>query len=248
VRHNLILSLLHDRVTHPEPGRYWVAAAAGHVAGVVFQSPFKYPAVASPMSRRIVELMVDAIVDAGLTLPGVNAEAETAAQFAGYWGERSKSPAVPVQGLRLYEVVELNNVKLADGRLRQATATDRELAAEWIRAFHEEADTPGVDPLVMADRWIAAGQAWLWEDSKPVAMAVGRGSLEGVVRVAGVFTPPEHRGHGYGTACTYHLSQRILESGARPCLYTDLGNPTSNSIYRRIGYRAIAEWVRYRFA
>jgi predicted GNAT family acetyltransferase len=26
-----------------------------------------------------------------------------------------------------------------------------------------------------------------------------------------------------------------------------LGNPTSNSIYRRIGYRARAEAVRYRF-
>jgi uncharacterized protein len=35
--------------------------------------------------------------------------------------------------------------------------------------------------------------------------------------------------------------------GLRCALYTDLGNPTSNSIYRRIGYRALAEVVRYRF-
>jgi len=45
----------------------------------------------------------------------------------------------------------------------------------------------------------------------------------------------------------HELSRRLLENGARPCLYTDLGNPTSNSIYRRIGYRALTEWVRYRF-
>jgi predicted GNAT family acetyltransferase len=30
-------------------------------------------------------------------------------------------------------------------------------------------------------------------------------------------------------------------------LYTDLANPTSNSIYRRIGYRAVAEVLRYGF-
>ena len=30
-------------------------------------------------------------------------------------------------------------------------------------------------------------------------------------------------------------------------LYTDLGNPTSNAIYRAIGYEAVAELLRYRF-
>jgi predicted GNAT family acetyltransferase len=30
-------------------------------------------------------------------------------------------------------------------------------------------------------------------------------------------------------------------------LYTALSNPTSNSIYRQIGYRSVAEGLRYRF-
>jgi predicted GNAT family acetyltransferase len=30
-------------------------------------------------------------------------------------------------------------------------------------------------------------------------------------------------------------------------LYTDLANAVSNSIYRRLGYRAVAEVLRYRF-
>jgi uncharacterized protein len=248
VRHNLILSLLHDRVARPEPGHYWVAAAAGRVAGVVFQSPLTYPAVVSPMGRRLTEAMVDAIVDGGMALPGVNAEADTAALFAGHWAERRKSPAIPVQGLRLYELVELGDVKLANGRLRQATASDRELASQWIRAFQSEAEDGGVDPAVLADRWIDARQLWFWEeDGQPLVMSAARGPVEGVFRVGPVYTPPDFRGRGYGTACVYELSRWILEQGGRPCLYTDLGNPTSNSIYRRIGYRAIAEWVRYRF-
>jgi uncharacterized protein len=39
----------------------------------------------------------------------------------------------------------------------------------------------------------------------------------------------------------------VLAARRRCILYTDLGNPTSNSIYRRIGYRAVAECLRYRF-
>jgi len=39
----------------------------------------------------------------------------------------------------------------------------------------------------------------------------------------------------------------MRDAGFRCILYTDLANPTSNSIYRRIGYRAVAEGLRYRF-
>ncbi len=43
------------------------------------------------------------------------------------------------------------------------------------------------------------------------------------------------------------LSKQLRDAGYRCSLYTDLGNPTSNSIYRRIGYRAVSEILRYRF-
>ena len=78
-------------------------------------------------------------------------------------------------------------------------------------------------------------------------MAGGRSAVEGVVRVAGVYTPPGQRGRGYAEACVHALSQHLRDSGYRAALYTDLANPTSNSIYRRIGYRAVAEVLRYRF-
>ena len=38
-----------------------------------------------------------------------------------------------------------------------------------------------------------------------------------------------------------------IDEGHRCILYTDLGNPISNSVYRRIGYRAVAEGIQYRF-
>ena len=41
------------------------------------------------------------------------------------------------------------------------------------------------------------------------------------------------------------LSQAQLDAGKRACnLHTDLANPTSNGVYRRIGYLKIAESFR----
>ena len=39
----------------------------------------------------------------------------------------------------------------------------------------------------------------------------------------------------------------ILEDGVVPCLFTDLANPTSNAIYRAIGFRPLLDRVAVRF-
>ena len=78
-------------------------------------------------------------------------------------------------------------------------------------------------------------------------MAVGREPVSRVVRLSGVYTPPEMRKHGYAAACVHALSMQLNRAGYRCVLYADLGNPTSNSIYRRLGYRVVAEGLRYRF-
>jgi len=42
------------------------------------------------------------------------------------------------------------------------------------------------------------------------------------------------------------VSSWLLGHGRRRCfLYTDLANPISNAIYRRIGYRQVAEAAEY---
>jgi predicted GNAT family acetyltransferase len=59
----------------------------------------------------------------------------------------------------------------------------------------------------------------------------------GLARVGPVYTPLEHRRHGYGAAVAAHATQAALDAGAaQVVLYADLANPTSNAIYQRIGY------------
>jgi predicted GNAT family acetyltransferase len=69
-----------------------------------------------------------------------------------------------------------------------------------------------------------------------------------VSRIGLVYTPPEHRRRGFAAACTAGSTAAALDAGAETCvLYTQLTNPQSNAIYRRIGYRAVAEQIRYAF-
>jgi len=247
VLHNLILTLLHARASRPEPGRYWVASEGEKVRGVVLQSPLSYAASVTPMPPEAVVAVVDAITASGIGLPGVNGDAATAARFAGQWTERTRSAAIPFQGQRLYEFLESGERPPASGGLRRDTPGDRDLVVEWVRLFQIEIGEPDHDAAAIVDQWLASGCVWIWDDDGPVSMAVTREAVERVVRIGGVFTPKALRKRGYAGACVSDISCGLRGRGQRAILYTDLGNPTSNSIYRRIGYRAVAEALRYRF-
>ena len=199
------------------------------------------------MRPEAVAVIVDAIVEADICLPGVIGEAATAARFAGQWTEYRGSAAFPVEGQRIYELAQVPEKGKARGRLRNASLDDRDLVVAWMRGFYTDVGqgARGFEPVV--ERRLAAGHFWLWEDGGPVSMAANSEPVEDVVRVQAVYTPPARRNRGYAGACVGDLSRRMRDGGWRCILYTDLGNPTSNSVYRRIGYRAVAEALRYRF-
>lgn len=66
--------------------------------------------------------------------------------------------------------------------------------------------------------------------------------LAGMVRVGPVYTPQSLRGRGYAAAVTAQVCRRALDVGAREVvLFADLGNPTSNALYQRLGFRTVAD-------
>ena len=70
----------------------------------------------------------------------------------------------------------------------------------------------------------------------------------GTVRVAPVYTPSEHRRHGYGAAATAAVSRAALDSGAENVvLFTDQANPISNALYQRLGFDPVEERVVLHF-
>ena len=83
---------------------------------------------------------------------------------------------------------------------------------------------------------------WLWEDATdvPVSFAACTPAVAGVARIAPVYTPPEHRRHGYASAVTAACTADALARGAeRVVLYTDVADPSANAMYRRLGFRPI---------
>ncbi|MGA7156628.1 MAG: GNAT family N-acetyltransferase [Acidobacteriaceae bacterium] len=247
VLHNLILTIIDNRITHPEPGRYWVALHGDQVVGAALQSPLTFPATIVPMQPEAAAAIVDAITDAGIILPGVNGEAATAATFAGHWTERHKSTAHPTQGIRLYELLKLNEIPAVDGHLREAEASDRDQAVSWMQAFYAETHALASNPETLIDNAIQSRRLWIWQQGTTVSMATASQPIHNVVRISAVYTPPAHRARGYAGACVHALSSNLTDAGHRCILYTDLGNPTSNSIYRKIGYQAVSEALHYRF-
>jgi hypothetical protein len=247
VLHNVMLTILHGRITQPEPGRYWVAMRGGKTVGVVLQSPLSYAAALTPMEPPVVAAVVEAITEAGVSLPGVGGEAATAANFAGHWTEKCKAAAIPFQGNRIYELFKMAAAPKIAGTLRQAGPKDRSLVIEWTHQFLAETGEIDHETERRVDGWLATGSLWLWDDGEAASIALNQKPIAGVVRLSLVYTPPAKRKRGYAAACVHALSKNLGDKGYRCILYTDLGNSTSNSIYRRIGYKAVAEVLRYRF-
>ncbi len=90
---------------------------------------------------------------------------------------------------------------------------------------------------------------WERENGTPVAMATLTRRVAGTVRVAFVYTPPEHRRRGYAAGVTAAAGDRALAAGAEAvALFTDVANPTTNALYQRLGYRPLGDRVALRLS
>jgi predicted GNAT family acetyltransferase len=179
-------------------------------------------------------------------LPGVGGEAGTAASFAGHWTDLTGTGAVPFNGQRIYELAGIPVAGEVTGQLRRAEADDCGRIVAWMQGFADDTGERSI-PEEVVRRRVASGVFWVWEDGGPCSVAAHTVPVAGVSRVLAVYTPPAFRRRGYAGACVSALSTMLLDAGHRCILYTDLSNPTSNQLYRRIGYRAAVECLRYRF-
>jgi predicted GNAT family acetyltransferase len=245
VQHNLLLTILEQSIEHALGGTFWLVVDGAEVTGFALESPPGFGAVLGPMAANACRQLVESITTA---VPHVLGEAGAAAAVAGHWTECHATAVTSVEGGRLYELVHLTPVGNVSGALRLAGPTDRAMLVEWVNAFVVDAGIVPVDAETLVDQRMKHEQFWVWDDGEVVSMAAATVPIEGVSRVGYVYTPPARRGSGYATACVEAMSRVLTERGLRLILLTDLANPTSNAIYRRIGYEAVAETLGYDFA
>lgn len=247
--YNLILGLARRLTASPEdddPPIYLATVEdTGQIVGCAFRTPpFKLGLTRMPAAA-LPPLVADvaAVYD---TLPAVLGPPEEAHRFGTLWAEQQAVHTRTGMQQRIYQLDALTPPDpWPPGQARFATAADTALVAAWFAAFNRDVGMPGHDPQQQAKASIARRGMLFWEhDGQPVSMAGTAAFTPHGARVGPVYTPPENRGHGYGTAATAALTRHLLAGGRRFCfLYTDLANPTSNRIYQRLGYAPVCDVV-----
>jgi uncharacterized protein len=188
------------------------------------------------------------------SLPGVGGPREPVGRFAEIWQTRTGAEAEISMRLRIYEAEETRSPEGIAGRMRPYEDRDRELVIAWMDAFVDEAMTE--PPPDTSEEWLerrledSDNGILIWEvDGEAVSLGCYGGTTPNGNRIGPIYTPPELRRRGYASALTAELTQMILDRGRRFCfLYTDLANPTSNSIYQQIGYRPVADADQWKFS
>lgn len=252
-RHNLIYGICSTLVDVPDAypdAFFWSVADGGETVAVLLRTPPFNVAVARPVREGALAFAAESLRTAGVEAPGVTGAVPEGEEFARAWTD---SPRLRMaQGVYAARAVRVPDG--VSGDAREATLADIQLIVDWLRAFEAEAltgDSPHMDLEEVVTRRLkrdGAGFA-LWEDeSQPVSLCGYGGRTPNGTRIGPVYTPPQLRGRGYGSAVTAHVTKDRPDSGLDYCfLYTDLGNPTSNKIYVNIGYEFVCDSADYAF-
>ena len=186
-----------------------------------------------------------------MSIPGVVGPAAEAQAFSECWteGRVGVSSRVAMR-MRVFEARTVADLPLSPGKLRLACMGDHPLMTQWIVAFSDIISEPvDVDSAKSdAEQYIKNQQLYIWDDGGPVSIAKESRPTKNGITINTVYTPLQHRNKGYATSCVWSLTKKLLSGCYSFCnLYTDLSNPTSNSIYTKIGYVPLGDALSFDF-
>ncbi len=171
--------------------------------------------------------------------------------FANAWSAHTRQPATVAVRMRHHVLSAVAEVPPARGAMRHAVAADVDWLLDAQQKFVIEAGVPETSERIrrVVPERLAQDRYRMWCDDDAIVAYAGwidAGFRYG--RVAPVWTPAAHRRRGYATALVAELARELLALGKeRVFLVTDVANPTANSIYARIGFRALHETHRIEF-
>ena len=217
----------------------------GEVVGVAMKWPGRH-LIMTDAPPAAVDALVDYFVNENLPLEGVQSRRHVTARFAERYAAQTGASSRLHMLHGVHALTKVRPPAGVAGVLRAARCGDAELLTAWSDAFCRDCNLPRHTPegqLLRCREHIERGDSFFWDvDDHPVSTAMKQGPTPNGIRISLVYTPPHLRGRGYASACVAALSQRMLDEGRKFCfLYTDLANPTSNKIYRAIGYEPVCE-------
>ncbi|MDJ0617684.1 MAG: GNAT family N-acetyltransferase [Calothrix sp. MO_192.B10] len=252
--HCLPLAIAETLVKHPQRYNCQPYLAVVESAGEVVATAIRTPPYKLVLSRiedlGAVELIAKDLYSQQTELPGFSGLIEETLAFAQTWQNITDQACQLGMQMRIHQLQTVQDIPRSQGHLRNATDEYRSLLLKWYKEFDTEAmgAMGGTQESIerAIDHHLQQNTAYIWENEVPVTMIFCAGATANSKRIGPVYTPPEYRKQGYATTCVAELTEKLLQAGSKfCCLFTDLANPTSNKIYRKIGYLPVADWNDY---
>ena len=251
--HNVIIGIT-DRLQRgfeitEQPFLAHVEDEMGKVVGAAMRTPPYGAQIAQTNNDEAVILIAKALMDTYGTIPTVGGRVDNAQVFAKTWQLMTGQSYKEKMRQGIYELTQIIMPQNVSGEAKLATQADLDILIQWFGEFDRGtglgARTPEqikqfLDLRLGKD---AGTRIWVWwDDDEPVSMAgLNRLTLNGAC-ISYVYTPDEKRRNGYASGVTAHASKTMLDEGYDfCCLYTDMANPTSNKIYKAMGYEHICD-------
>lgn len=247
VRYNLIHFICsgeNSRCFKSEDGNLIFAQTPGHHAWIWLNER-----LAAARIRSLLDGLVEYVRE--LDLPGVTGAPDWIGEVANGYAAARGLTAETRMSLIAYHCPNPVPPRGVQGAFRNATPADKEIVASYLAAFAREAfgvATDAAAQLANAGRMAEQGSLYLWlADDVPVSMACIAHRSARHARINAVYTPPEHRNHGYASALVASLCVMLHREHLTPMLYTDADNPVSNKVYRTIGFVECGRLEEIRF-
>ena len=141
---------------------------------------------------------------------------------------------------RFERLPELRRARPEDYELVHRSGAD--LRAEELGEDPRHSDPDGYARRVEEE--CREGYTYLWLAEGQLRFRASLSALTpDAVQLAGVYTPPAQRGHGYATRGMAELCVRQFARAHAACLFVGDANAPALAVYRRLGFRPCAEWA-----
>lgn len=171
--------------------------------------------------------------------PGIIGSKEECLVYQKVFEELTNDKMIIGMNQRIYKCSKVISNYQSDGNVRLATQDDFSVLRHWFHHFIEDVEGPifidktdeSLKKVIDQNRLFV-----LEKNGKLLSMAGKSREIRNSQTVSMVYTPIEMRNKGYASKVVEEVTRHILEYKDAATLYTDLSNPTSNSIYMKIGY------------
>lgn len=246
-----------DKTDWRDPTK-WVMATVSDTKGIQLTALMTPPhnltlyATENTINLEAISCLIDGLSE--YEIPGVMTEKNLAELFAKAYATRQGVTSKITMSQRIYQLTAVNPAIKQFGDVRLFEEKDMYFFPYWFEALIE-ADHYGSTKMSIPKNLeeyhyrISSKKLYVLEvDGEPVSMGGFSRKLETAIGIGYIYTPPYYRCKGYASSCVAKLSQLALDKGFSKCvLYTDLLNPTSNSIYQKIGYNAVCDSLMIKF-